>query len=494
MALVRRHSSAALGLLTLLLIAGVDILGNVHIVPAVLFVVVSLAVALRADARDTAIVAALAVPLTVAVALTANTGTTGRWVVAISCVAAAGILAVWLAELRVRAETQARRVRELSQVERELNSALGALGEAVTVTGDDGRMVYVNQAAVELLRAESAAELIGADPGRVMERFAVYDEAGRPIALEQLPGSRLAAGEEDVAPMLVRNVVLATGEERWLLNKASLVPGRRDGPRRIANVIEDLTGLKRTQLENAELAATLQRGMLPPVLPVIEGWSAAALYHPAGEIGEVGGDFFDAFRAGDDWMVVIGDVAGHGPEAATLTALARYTLRTAAELTGDPAAALAHLNRSLRAQGRLSLCTAACVRLSGAGGTHTATVASAGHPLPMLVRGGSVDGVGRAGPLTGAFDDDDAWPMESIALQPSDVLVLYTDGVLDALSHRGRRGATWMHPLLSAFPATADRIIARLDSALAAEPDQRRRDDNAAVALQLLPAAVPAVT
>jgi hypothetical protein len=72
--------------------------------------------------------------------------------------------------------------------------------------------------------------------------------------------------------------------------------------------------------------------------------------------------------------------------------------------------------------------------------------------------------------------------------------VLYTDGVLDALSHRGRRGATWMDSLLVAQPVAADQIIARLDGALAAEPDERRRDDNAAVALQLLPAAMPART
>jgi len=191
--------------------------------------------------------------------------------------------------------------------------------------------------------------------------------------------------------------------------------------------------------------------------------------------------------------VVIGDVAGHGPDAATLTALARYTLRTAAELTGDPAAAIAHLNRSLRTEGRLSLCTAACVRLTERGGTHTAAVASAGHPLPMLVRGGDVKPIGRAGPLTGAFDDDGAWPVEQIELRPADVLVLYTDGVIDALSHRGRRGETWMHPLLSAPPVSAQRIIARLDSALAAEPHERRRDDNAALALQLLGTPVPAV-
>jgi sigma-B regulation protein RsbU (phosphoserine phosphatase) len=489
--MISGHRSAAVGLLALALLAAFDILADVDVVPGVLFVVVPLAVALRADARDTAVIAAVAVPLVIAVALTSDVGTTARWILSVCGVAAGGMLAVWLAELRVRAQAQTRRLQALSQVERELTAALGSLGEAVTIADATGHIVYANQAAVELLRVSSAEELMGPEVVEVMDRFIVTDEHGAPVGLEQLPGSRLLAGEEDVAPIIVRNVVRATGEERWLLNKATVVPGRPGTPRRVANVIEDLTELKRAELQNAELAATLQRGILPPLLPVLDGWSAAALYHPAGEIGEVGGDFFDAFRAGDDWMVVIGDVAGHGPDAATLTALARYTLRTAAELTGDPAAALAHLNRSLRTEGRLSLCTAACVRLSQAGGTHVAAVASAGHPLPMLVRDGAVTDVGRAGPLTGAFDDEGAWPVETVELRPADVLVLYTDGVLDALSHRGRRGTTWMHPLLSAEPATAHRIIARLDSALAAEPDERRRDDNAAVALELVGTAVP---
>jgi serine phosphatase RsbU (regulator of sigma subunit) len=132
------------------------------------------------------------------------------------------------------------------------------------------------------------------------------------------------------------------------------------------------------------------------------------------------------------------------------------------------------------------------VRLSTAGDAPTVSVASAGHPLPLLVRDGAVEPVGRAGPLAGAFDEDAAWPLEVVPLEVGDVLVLHTDGVVDALSHRGRRGEAWMHSLISSEPVTADRIVARLDAALAAEPDERRRDDTAAVALQLLAASVPA--
>ena len=55
------------------------------------------------------------------------------------------------------------------------------------------------------------------------------------------------------------------------------------------------------------------------------GWSAAVMYRPAGEFNEVGGDFYDVFRGPEGWMVVIGDMAGQGAEAAAQTSLARFT-------------------------------------------------------------------------------------------------------------------------------------------------------------------------
>ena len=81
---------------------------------------------------------------------------------------------------------------------------------------------------MRLLRAGSAEELIARPPAEIMERFAVYDEQGAALALEDLPSARLRRGERDAAPLLVRNVVRATGEERWLLQKVSALrdPGR----------------------------------------------------------------------------------------------------------------------------------------------------------------------------------------------------------------------------------------------------------------------------
>src|SRR5215218_8913252 len=77
--------------------------------------------------------------------------------------------------------------------------------------------------------------------------------------------------------------------------------------------------------ERTRTAQTLQRALLPPHLPDIEGITLAATYRAAGEGNEVGGDFYDVFAQADgSYAVVIGDVCGKGPQAAAVTALARY--------------------------------------------------------------------------------------------------------------------------------------------------------------------------
>src|SRR6185436_14044209 len=95
----------------------------------------------------------------------------------------------------------------------------------------------------------------------------------------------------------------------------------------------------RAYTERSAIAATLERGLRPPELLAPPGFAIATHYDAAGRFNEVGGDFYDAFATADGWMLVVGDVAGHGAEAAALTALARYTLRSAGQLTRDPSRA-----------------------------------------------------------------------------------------------------------------------------------------------------------
>jgi serine phosphatase RsbU (regulator of sigma subunit)/PAS domain-containing protein len=544
---------------------------------------------------------------------------------------------------------------ELTAAEEQLGAVVQSMAEAVTVSDASGQIVYANDAAVALLKVGSVEELLAAAPGEMMGRFAVYDEEGRPLGLADLPAARAVAGDDDVGPMLVRNVVRATGEERWLLTKISVLRDGRGELTRVVNVIEDVTEVKRAERGQALLARAsealassldvpellrrvaevavpgladwaavellgrggriqqialvhadaaledlarelrrrhpiridddgvlagvlrsgraallprilpkeiaeddedldamrrigvgsvmivplqagsetlgaitlatrdplrtfrdpelelarelgrrtgtavlnarmfarrtaiaqaLQHGLLPPELPEVPGWAAAASYRPAGELNEVGGDFYDVFEGPDGWIVVIGDVAGQGAEAATRTSLARFTVRTAAELTGDVGRALAHLNDTLRSQPGLPLCTAVCARLAErADGTAVLTLASAGHPPPLLVRGAAVTPLGHAGTIAGAFEGE-AWPAATVELEPGDVIVLYTDGVLDAVGESDRFGEQRLREALEQLGGSVDERLAGLNAQLDAFQRGPQRDDTTVLVLE----------
>jgi len=487
---------------------------------------------------------------------------------------------------------------ELTVAEEQFGVVVHTLAEAVTMNDVDGRLVYANRAAVELLGFADLDELLTTEPLDVMDRFAVYDEAGSPVGLADLPSVRLLAGEPDPGPLLVRNVIRATGEERWLLHRCSALRDSDGAILRVVNVIENVTEVKRAErsqrllaessealagsmdhveqlgalvrvlvpalaaaaavdlpdergnprrvtatgeeaslasgdvlriplwagaeelgtltLARAEpwrrldaelaeeigrragvavynarshagrtaIARALQRGLLPPELPEVPGWSTAVLYRPAGEFNEVGGDFYDVFEGPEGWMVVIGDVAGQGAEAAAQTSLARFTVRTAAELTGDVGLAVARLNDTLRGQQGLPLCTVVCAELRGRDdGAAVVTMASAGHPPPLLVRGRSVAPVGDAGTIAGAFDDE-RWPAAPVVLEPGDLLVLYTDGVLDAMGEDDRFGERRLHEALARIEGTPGRRLDALRAELEAFERGPQRDDTTVLVLE----------
>jgi len=211
--------------------------------------------------------------------------------------------------------------------------------------------------------------------------------------------------------------------------------------------------LERSERERAEIAETLQRGLLPPPLPHIPGWSVAATYRPAGAENEIGGDFYDAFRIAGGWMVVIGDVTGRGAKAAAVTAHARYTLRTAAALTGDPVVALRTLNRELLARQGAALCSVAAMAISE-DPTEPVRLAVAGHPSPLLVDGATVTEVANPAPVLGAFTDE-AWTLESTRVAPGQQLVVVTDGVTDVVGDGERFGEERLHAQLRGVSSPA---------------------------------------
>ena len=204
---------------------------------------------------------------------------------------------------------------------------------------------------------------------------------------------------------------------------------------------EDLARRAAVALDNARLysertriARTLQESLLPPALPTIPGVEVAARYVAAGEGIDVGGDFYDLFDLGSGWSVVMGDVCGKGPDAAALTAIARYTLRATADQDHLPSQALATLNDAvLRQRGDGRFITVAYARLSSNGGTgKRVTLSSGGHPPPIVLRAdGRAHPFGEPGTLLGVVRDPDLSDA-TVDLAPGDALFMYTDGVTEA--------------------------------------------------------------
>ena len=192
--------------------------------------------------------------------------------------------------------------------------------------------------------------------------------------------------------------------------------------------------------EQAEVAHVLQRGLLPPELPDLRGFEVATMYRPAGEVNEVGGDFYDAFEIDGGWMVAIGDVMGRGAAAASLTGLARHTIRTVGRLTGNPQLAASLVDESLKREPELLLCSAVILVLPDTlEEPARLSILVAGHPPPLRRRAGTIDAVGASGPLLGAPDEHE-WELGTLDLGVGDQLILYTDGVTEARGDRNRFG------------------------------------------------------
>jgi serine phosphatase RsbU (regulator of sigma subunit) len=251
--------------------------------------------------------------------------------------------------------------------------------------------------------------------------------------------------------------------------------------RRAAGAVENA----RLYAERSEIATTLQRGLLPPDLPQIPGFRLASLYRAAGEQNDVGGDFYDAFEVPGGWMVIVGDVAGRGAEAAALTSLSRYTFRTAGKLLGDPIAALGQLNAALRDRSRLSLVSVCCVMLRASHGDANAELVLAGHPPAYHLRHGSAHPVGVFAPFLGAYEHG-GWEATTIRLEPGDQLVLYTDGVIDTVGQAERFGEGRLAQTLRDAAGAAD-AVRRIERALVEFAHGSQVDDTAVIAVERAP-------
>ncbi len=233
------------------------------------------------------------------------------------------------------------------------------------------------------------------------------------------------------------------------------------------------------------LARTLQESLIPPTPPRVPGLDISAVYRPAGDGHEVGGDFYDVFQVGhDDWVVVLGDVCGKGVEAATVTLLVRHTIRALSVTVHSPAQILHGLNDVLLAHPADRFCTAVLLRLRRTSGTWRLDVAAGGHPLPLVVSGDEATTTfGRSGSLIGVLDDP-RFDEVSLPLTEQQTVVLYTDGVTEARRGPEFFGEESLRQVVRAHAGDVDDVTGAVLRAVLDFQGDRPRDDIAVVAIR----------
>jgi phosphoserine phosphatase RsbU/P len=255
--------------------------------------------------------------------------------------------------------------------------------------------------------------------------------------------------------------------------------------------------------EQSAVARALQDSLLPARLPDIPGIELGARYRAAGQGMDVGGDFYDAFQADANWWIIaVGDVCGHGVEAAATTGLVRHTIRSAAMSGVMPSAVLAHLNAMLlRADSerdvvdddRVPVSPRFCTVLVGAVQPTEQGVdiilCSGGHPLPLVSRAvGRVDPVGVPGTLLGVTQDLSLTD-SVVHLDPGEALVCYTDGLIDRRTGRRAFGEEGIVKAMYQGKGLSAAGLARLIEAEAVSfVDDEPADDMAVLTLLALPA------
>ncbi|GGK21907.1 hypothetical protein GCM10011583_62420 [Streptomyces camponoticapitis] len=191
--------------------------------------------------------------------------------------------------------------------------------------------------------------------------------------------------------------------------------------------------LERARLHDvsARAARGLQVGLLPRTLPTVEGLEVAARYRAATHTLDVGGDFYDLIRTGEDSVTaVIGDVQGHSASAAALMGQVRAAVHTHVQAGAPPDEVLFRVNRLLTDFGGDLFASCVCAHLDLS--RRRALVATAGHPAPIL----SLPEEGTRildlpeGLLLG-IDPDVYYRSAEVPLPPESLLVLYTDGLIE---------------------------------------------------------------
>lgn len=251
-----------------------------------------------------------------------------------------------------------------------------------------------------------------------------------------------------------------------------------------AGVTENLVR-RRTRAEvlyqqQRRVSEALQRSLLPRRLPDIPDWEFAARYVPATKGVEIGGDWYSLVEVDDDHLaVVVGDVSGHDMAAAGVMAALRYTIRALAKLGSAPDEVLDRAAKELDVVTDDHLATV----LVGVVNTRTReiTLASAGHPPPLMVHEGRAEflevtpgvplGISGPGPVLATF-----------RFLPGSTLIAFTDGLIERRRESLETGFQRLAAAAAESPPTPGDLISHLLAELTSNDEE---DDIAILAIRL---------
>lgn len=385
-----------------------------------------------------------------------------------------------------------------------------ALLESVKVSEERFRSMFERHKAVMLLIDPQTGDLVDANPAAARFYGHSRDELkGLGIGdLNQLPAEWVVTeyrkADSEMADHFVFPHLAAGGEKRWVEVYSSPIELR--GKRLLFSIIHDITSrleaeralreseeryrllakendrLYRQQLDIAE---NLQLALLN-VPAQLDGVRMAHLYRSATETAWVGGDFYDVFSLGDGKVVALmGDVAGHGVQAARTATLVKDVVHAFVHQGASPAEVLKKTNRLLvekALDGFVSLFLGVLDTADG-----TLRYCSAGHPDTLLRRSPkNVHRLQSASSPLGVFFDA-TWREEEVELRPEDILLLYTDGVTEARNGALFFGEDRLQTIVRDCSTAVEQLPHLILDEVLAFTDGILRDDLALLALSLAP-------
>ncbi|SCL32073.1 SpoIIE family protein phosphatase [Micromonospora inyonensis] len=343
------------------------------------------------------------------------------------------------------------------------------------------RLRALADAAVAINTARSTADVVSVAAAHALS---LVDAVRAVVTAGDARSEAHGAGDASGDPSVVLPLAGTTGEPLGELRIWQPAAARVDAEQAVLTELARLIGVR---LENARLyeaehriATTLQHSLLPRSLPQRPDAVVASRYLPGSGDVEVGGDWYDVIEVDDELALVIGDVVGKGVHAAAAMGQLRNALRAYLLEGFDPGESLTRLNRLVGSVERRSFATVVCLCFNPR--TGRLRYASAGHPSPLLIRGGDVAFLhDRAlGPPVGAIPDT-SYRTETDTLEAGGRLLLYTDGLIEDRTLGIDVGLGQLRSDVAGFSGHVADLV---DSVVERVVDCPRRDDVAVLALE----------